>query len=186
MNNRRKNYFIKKKFQANFFIKFFVLLVAEAFLIAALFMVIAEGTLTTAYTEAGLTIQRTGSYFLLSFILISTVVGLGIGIAGIFVFMYLSHRIGGPLYKFEKTVEAAQSGDIAQRVTLRKTDQLLEIRDLMNEFLRDLDKRLAEIKNDFNDLKLATERDLDPENVRNINETIKKIESSLGHFNTSE
>ena len=138
--NKRKNYFIKRSFQYNFFIKFALLLFVEAVLIAGLFLFISRGTLTTAYSSGGLVIQKTGAYFLYDFILITLATGISIGIAGIFVFMYLTHRIGGPLYKIEKTLELVADGDFSQRVHLRDTDQLQDLKEKLNRLLETTDK----------------------------------------------
>ena len=43
---RRRNYFIKKHFQTKFALRFAVLILVEAALIAALFFLIARGTVT--------------------------------------------------------------------------------------------------------------------------------------------
>ncbi len=183
--DRRRNYFIKKKFQSDFFIKFVALLLLEAVLIAALFMFIARGTLVTAYHGAELTIQKTGAYFL-SYIFIMFIVAVGIGIAGVFVFMFLTHRIGGPLYKIEKTIEEAQSGNIAQRVQLRNTDQLFGIRNSMNTFLAEMDDRISRIKADVEKGIDILGKDHDPGNVSKVKELLGNVKSSLDHFKTSE
>ncbi|RKY40947.1 MAG: hypothetical protein DRP85_07545 [Candidatus Makaraimicrobium thalassicum] len=184
--NRRRNYFIKRRFQASFFIKFAVLLFLEAVLIAALFMFIARGTLTTAYHGTELTIQKTGAYFFLNFILITVIVGIGIGIAGAVVFMYLTHRLGGPLYKFEKTLEEAAGGDIAQRMHLRNTDQLLDLRDRLNTFLEGIDVRISRVKRDVEEaLELSRESGAAGDTGR-VRELLGKIRSSLEQFRTSQ
>jgi len=184
--NRRKNYFIKRKFQADFFIKFIVLLIVEALIIAVLFMFISRGTLTTAYSSEGLTIQRTGIYFLINFLLISCVAGLSISIAGLFVFMFLTHRIGGPLYKFEQTLENARDGDIAQRMQLRSTDQLIDLGTSVNEFLADADKRIGVTKKDIDKAIRLSGKTAETQDAEKINKVLKKIKSSLGHFKTSK
>ncbi|MCK4851522.1 MAG: methyl-accepting chemotaxis protein [Candidatus Omnitrophica bacterium] len=184
--NRRRNYFIKKEFQASFFLKFAVLLFLEAVLIAALFMFISRGTLTTAYHGTELTIQKTGPYFFLNFILITSVVGVSMALAGALVFMYLSHRLGGPLYKFEKTIEEAAKGDITQRMHLRHTDQLLDLRDCFNAFLEGTDKRISRIKSDVAKSMELIEKNKTRAAADNVRELLKKIKSSLDHFKTSK
>jgi len=133
--NRRKNYFIKKKFQSEYFIKFIWLVFLEAVMISALFMFIARGTLTAAYSAAGLTIQNTGQYFFMMVLLITVIVAIGIGAAGIFIFIFLTHRVAGASYRFEKVLEAVIDGDLTQRVKLRKTDHLQELKDVLNRLL---------------------------------------------------
>lgn len=55
----------------------------------------------------------------------------------------LSHKMAGPVYRFEQTCKAIAKGDFSQRVHLRKGDQLTE---LQNEFNKMMDRVEAEIK----------------------------------------
>ncbi len=183
--NKRRNYFIKRKFQADFFLKFAALLALEAVVIAALFMFIARGTLTAAYSGAEFTIQKTGAYFFTSFILITFMAGVGIGIAGIFVFMYLSHRLGGPLYKFEKAIEEAERGDLAFRVKLRNTDQLQELKDRMNAFLEALDGRMGSLKKEVEKCRGLIEEGQAGADNGKVKESLRRIAALLDYLKTS-
>jgi len=184
--NKRRNYFVKKRFQTNFFVKFTVLLLLEAVLIGGLFMHVSRGTLTTSYDGSELTIQPTDAYFFVSFILICLIVGVAIGLTGKFVFLFLSHRVGGPIYRFERTVEEAKRGNIAQRVRLRKTDLLFELREEMNAFLGEMDIRISDIKGDIaKALQLLKTRNNEGDHVK-LKRILEKIQSSLDHFRTSK
>ena len=55
----------------------------------------------------------------------------------------LSHKMAGPVYRFEQTCKAIAKGDFSQRVHLRKGDQLMELQD---EFNKMMDRVEAEIK----------------------------------------
>ena len=55
----RKNYFIKKKFQTGFFVKFFAIIVVEAAAALGLFLYMSKGTLTTGYSGYELKVART-------------------------------------------------------------------------------------------------------------------------------
>ena len=55
----------------------------------------------------------------------------------------LSHKMAGPVYRFEPTCKAIAKGDFSQRVHLRKGDQLTELQD---EFNKMMDRVEAEIK----------------------------------------
>lgn len=180
---RRRNYFIKRRFQANFFLKFVGLLFLEAVLIGLLFMYISRGTLTTAYEGTGLTIQKTGMYFFMDFVLITVFTGAAIAFAGSFVFMYLTHRIGGPLYKFEQILLKAVGGDIAQRIQLRKDDQLKELGEEINSFLSDMDSRVSAIEN--NAEKAIELMGKSPADIAGAKKIIGEIKDSLKHFKTS-
>ena len=47
----------------------------------------------------------------------------------------LSHRMAGPIYRFEQTCKAIAKGDYSQRVHLRKGDQLIELQDEFNKMM---------------------------------------------------
>ncbi len=184
--NKRKNYFIKRSFQYNFFIKFALLLFVEAVLIAALFLFISRGTLTTAYSSGGLVIQKTGAYFLYDFILITFAAGLSIGIAGIFVFMYLTHRIGGALYKIEKTLELVANGDFSQRVHLRDTDQLQDLKDILNQLLENTDKQVSRIRSDVEELELFIGTIPTTSDTEDLKTLISRVKMSLKDITTAD
>lgn len=54
----------------------------------------------------------------------------------------LSHKMAGPVYRFEETCKAIAQGDFSQRVHLRKGDNFMELQD---EFNKMMDRVEAEI-----------------------------------------
>ncbi len=152
---RRRNYFIRKSFQAKFFIRFLILVIAEALLIAGLFMYVSGQTLTTGYSAGGFTIDSTSSFFLPTFIGLTAIVGLAVAIAGTLVFIYLSHSIAGPLYRFEAALRALARGELKERIHLRKTDQLTGLQEAMNSTIQAIDARLGDIKKDIEEASAA-------------------------------
>lgn len=46
--------------------------------------------------------------------------------------IFVSHKIAGPVYRFEKTAKIIASGDLTQRVRLRHGDELKELQDAFN------------------------------------------------------
>ena len=55
----------------------------------------------------------------------------------------LSHKMAGPIYRFEQTCKEVAAGDFSKRVHLRKGDQFLELQD---EFNKMMDRVESEIK----------------------------------------
>jgi len=146
---RRRNYFIKKKFQMNFIVKFGLLLLLESILIIALFMYISKNTLTTGYAHSILKVENTQNFFIIPFTLVSLICFTAIGLAGMIVFTLFSHRIAGPLYRFEKILQQIGAGDLTANVKLRKKDQLVEFEKLINILVNTLDNRMGNIKRDY-------------------------------------
>ena len=54
----------------------------------------------------------------------------------------LSHKMAGPVYRFEQTCKAIAKGDFSQRVHLRKGDQLVELQDEFNKMMDVIEQRL--------------------------------------------
>ncbi len=179
---RRTNYFIKKRFQLHFLYRFLVLLLAEALLIAGLFMYISSNTLTTGYFDSILTVERTPSFFFVPFLLIILIAAIGMGITGMVVFILLSHRIAGPLYRFEQDLEEISGGDLTKRINLRKTDQLTELQESLNMMLESFDQRIARIKARAAELKELASKKGDPETIAKIHETIESLSREIDRF----
>lgn len=177
----RKNYFIKKGFQFNFALKFMLLILLEAALIAGLFMQISGNTLTTGYSDSILTIERTPSFFLWPLMLIILITAIGMGIAGMIVFILLSHRIAGPLYRFEKDLGDMGYGDLTKRISLRKTDQLTEIKEALNSLIGTFDERMARIKAALTELKTLTDKG-EAGNSAQIQNAVKKLKEEIDRF----
>lgn len=162
---KRRNYFIKKGFQLNFVYKFILLLLIEALLIAGLFMYISTDTLTTGYADSRLTIDRTWKFFLVPSLHIVLIVAIGTALIGLFLFILLSHRIAGPLYRFEADLKVMASGDLTKRINVRKTDQLSALKDDLNDFVGGIDKSLGIIKGRVDDIEAAARKKGDADMV---------------------
>lgn len=54
----------------------------------------------------------------------------------------VSHKMAGPVYRFEQTCKEIAKGDFSQRVHLRKGDQLTELQDEFNHMMDVIEERL--------------------------------------------
>ena len=54
----------------------------------------------------------------------------------------LSHKMAGPVYRFEQTCRAIAKGDFSQRIHLRKGDQFTELQDEFNKMMDVIEERL--------------------------------------------
>ena len=68
------------------------------------------------------------------------------GIIGIAALIFLSHRLAGPLYRFEKALGDLSKGNLAQRFKLREKDQFMELQNSINELANVLDMNVGAIK----------------------------------------
>ncbi len=60
--------------------------------------------------------------------------------------LFLTHRLGGPLYRFEQTIKAILSGDLSVRIRLRHKDEFQELALLLNQAIIEIDQRLRAIE----------------------------------------
>ena len=76
--------------------------------------------------------------------------------AGIHI-LFFSHRTVGPIYRFEKQLEALRNGDYSSRVHLRKRDEFENMEGLLNELGENLEQVRSRDKEFINELKARLE-----------------------------
>jgi signal transduction histidine kinase len=76
--------------------------------------------------------------------------------AGIHI-LFFSHRTVGPIYRFEKQLEALRNGDYSSRVHLRKRDEFENMEGLLNELGENLEQARSHDKVFINKLKAQLE-----------------------------
>ncbi|MBI4801373.1 MAG: HAMP domain-containing protein [Elusimicrobia bacterium] len=59
----------------------------------------------------------------------------------------VSHRMAGPIFKFEKSCATVASGDLTHRVYLRKGDQLTELQEHFNDMVGAVHASFKEVEN---------------------------------------
>ncbi len=196
---RRKNHFIKKGFQINFSIRFLALIVVEAILLGGLFWYMSLNTLTTSYAGAQLKIENTSSFFFPSMMLSNLIVVVVVGLIGLIGLIFISHKIAGPLYRFEKSLKEIGGGDLSHRITTRKNDQLTDLADTLNDFSSAIDNRMIDIKSNIGDIEELVKQmqsRLSPDEKGNGTETgqlykelsqkLDYLKSITDHFRTSK
>lgn len=175
--DRRKNYYIKKKFQRDFILKFLILVVAGVLISGAIVYFMSRGALTTTFDNSRLAIRNTADYILPYVLLGGVVVMIIIGFASIIVTLFASHKIAGPLYHIGKGVDELASGNLRVRFALRGGDEIKELAYKLDNMARSLNLRGAAIKNALIDLESSL-KDASPEtkkNIQDIKEAISKL-----------
>lgn len=193
---KRKTVFINKGFQTDFSIRFLILIVIEAALAVGLFAYLSRGTVITGYSGNVLVIASTSEYFLPAALFINLIVIGLTAVAGFVVLLYSSHKLAGPLYRFEKGLDETASGDLTFRFNLRTKDQISAMADKLNSFNTSMDEKVSVIKGssallrgELEDLKNLCRNQADMTAIfakaQNALEQLDKIERSAGYFKTS-
>jgi nitrogen fixation/metabolism regulation signal transduction histidine kinase len=84
----------------------------------------------------------------------------------------ISHKIAGPIYKFEKICELISKGDMTQRVYLRKGDALVELQNSFNTMMKNINS-IMKINEDFR--KKLKEKNIETSEIEKIEKEIKEI-----------
>ncbi len=145
-HRRKRNYLINKDLQGKLGFGYLLITLVGSLLLAAVFAVSSADYLTISYDnnaiEVGSTplillgeLARSGGFFLL--------IG---GILIIIITIVLTHKIAGPLYRFEQTLKAMHERRLDQRISLRKGDEGQELGTLINDFNQRLSDDIRRIK----------------------------------------
>lgn len=149
MENRRKNYFIKKEFQAKFILKFCALVALTAIISAYVIYLFLSHSATTVFENSEITIKPSTEFIMPGLILSSLISVVFVSIATIAVVLFISHRIAGPLYKLESSLERMGEGDVSFDIHFRKGDEARILSDVFNKSRRRLNGMISAIKKDF-------------------------------------
>lgn len=145
---KRKQVYIKKDFQTRFIIRFLLILLAGGILSIGLTLLSTTGTLTSAFVNSKLEIKSTALAIMPSVIFTTVITTLILGIIVVLVTLVVSHKIAGPMYRFEKDIDRIGSGDLKHRINIRKGDQFQEMALALNKMVLDLNTKLSDIRED--------------------------------------
>jgi methyl-accepting chemotaxis protein len=142
----RRQYFIKKDFQTRFIVRFILVLIIGGIISVGLTLMTTRGTLTTSYVDARLVIQDTPLAILPSVILTTLITIVVVGVIAAIVMLLVSHKIAGPMFRFEKDIERIAGGDLKSHIHLRKGDQFQEMVTTLNTMIDSLNSKVSEIR----------------------------------------
>lgn len=191
MKSRRRIIYIKKKFQLEIMLKIMAVWLTGVLISGALLYFFSGQTLTTRYENSRLIIDRTGNVILRELLGASAINLLLVLLLGVITTLYISHRLGGPLYRFEKTLESLRDGDVSFQVFLRKKDELEDLVPLFNETIKIWNGRLARCKKLNGEIAQAVEQ-MRPDSGAGepawceLKQRIGQLDELLNEFRTSD
>ena len=98
----RRQYFVQKDFQFKFILKFCLVLLIGIIISTGLLILFSKNTLTSSFDQSKLVIKNT-AFAILPSVLLSNLITLAlITLATIVVTLLISHKIAGPLFRFQK------------------------------------------------------------------------------------
>jgi methyl-accepting chemotaxis protein len=153
---KRRNYFINKEFQGRYIFNYFILVTIGSLLFIGVFSFFSSNTLSIIYDNYYLQLGVTpGILFkkILSTQWLFVVFGGG---AVIIITLFLTHRVAGPFFRFEKAFDEMIKGDISNKIILRKKDEGKDLAQKINVFNDKLSDKLVIIENFNANIAVAT------------------------------
>jgi methyl-accepting chemotaxis protein len=143
---RRKNYFIKKDLQGKYIFIFFIFVIAGSYLFTIIFGLTSLDSLTIVYKDHTLQLGKTPLVLLKELLRAHWIFIVTGGVLVMLASLFLTHRVAGPLYRFEKSVEEMSRGNFNFEIRLRSTDEAKELAEMLNGFNTGISLRLREVR----------------------------------------
>ncbi len=139
---RRRNYLINKEFQFRYMGRIIFGMVVMALIVSFTVYYTTWARImdefynipriAAQFAPLFASVNRTMFLILILFVLLAAVLSI-----------FMSHSIAGPIYRFEKSLQAIASGDLTLRVGLRKTDEFKHIAETLNLMVSELRNNLS-------------------------------------------
>jgi len=149
-NNRgykRKIIYIKKDFQFKFILKFCLILLAGILISTTLLFLFSQESLTSSFENSRLVIKNTGVAILPSIIITNLITLCIICIAAVIVTLLISHKIAGPMFRFESDLGKIEKGDLCIKINLREKDQFSEMALALNNMTKGIHTKVSIVNN---------------------------------------
>ena len=180
--NKRRNYFIDKKFQSNFILKFCILVAATGELIMSALYILAKNATTVSFVNSRVVVQSTadflfpvlGQTFIVAIVLISS--------ATIIFTLFVSHRIAGPAFRFKKVLKDLMDGNFRGECNIRKGDSLRDVAAAINNVMENMRLALKEIDISISDLKNMAKNMPDKAGSGTLIKSVSELEKTFHHF----
>jgi methyl-accepting chemotaxis protein len=164
---RRRIVYIEKSFQRQFIIRFCLVALAAMAVASAIIYLLSMDTVTASYSSSHLVLEKTSDAIMATLVITNLAVLVAFIIVTIFVTLYVSFKIGGPLYRFQQDMALLGQGRVAKRIRLRRNDQLQKFASEINSMAEGLEGRVRRLQDLIGQVKELTEKeDWDREGVK--------------------
>ena len=176
---RRRNFFVDRKFQMQFIIKFCVIVVVTVlFVLTALYFLTKKAT-TVSFVNSRVVVQGTADF--LFPILVQTIIiaAIMVSIATAFIIIFITHRIAGPVYRFKKVIANLGTGNFAGECKIRRKDDLQELASAINEMMANVRVNLKALESATSALKEKIDKGEEPKILK---KAVSDLDKTLHNF----
>lgn len=144
---KRRNFFIKKDFQGKLILGYFLFVSGGCLLFLTLLGIFSADTLSITYHNSNLQLGQTPAILLKKILTAHWVFIVFGGVIIVLAAMLITHRIAGPLFRFEKTLDNMLEKNLNNTIHLRNKDEGKELARRINDFNVDLSRTLKHLRN---------------------------------------
>jgi methyl-accepting chemotaxis protein len=154
---RRRIIYIEKHFQRNFIVRFCLVALISMAAASTLLYFLSGDSVTASYRSSHLVLEKTSDAIIGKLLITNLTVLVAFVITTVFVTLYVSFKIGGPLYRFSQDLNYIAQGNLKKRVKLRKADQLQKFAGDINYMVENIEIRVREIQTQISGLREVVE-----------------------------
>ena len=149
---KRRQFYVKKGFQFRFIVKFCILVFLGTLLSTGLLFFFSQGTLTSSFHDSRLVIETTALAVLPAVLYTNLITLILITVGTVVVTLFISHKIAGPLFRFEQELKEIAEGDLTTSIRLREKDQISDVAEGLNRTVAALREKVLSIQSDVKHL----------------------------------
>lgn len=145
-----------------------------------LLFLFSRHSLTSSFNQSRLVIEQT-SFAILPAAIYTNLITLGlITLATIIVTLFVSHKLAGPMFRFEADLKIIGEGDLTKVIRLRKKDQLKDIAETLNRMTGKLHEKVIGIHGNIVRLsEMAVNLESSPELIKELDDLRERIETNF-------
>lgn len=147
---RKRNFFIKKDLQGRLSWQFFLLTLLSLTIFSTIFALVSADQLAISYDGQRYQVGSAPLMLAQTFLKSNWIFLLSTSLVIVTISIVLTHKIAGPLYRFEMVIRNMSRRNLDQQIRLRKRDEAKELGDALNRLNQTLsaDLRALRIKSE--------------------------------------
>ncbi len=134
---RRRNYLINKDFQLRYVGKIIFGIMIMAFVVAMTVYYTTWARIMDAFYELADVARQYAPLFISTNFSLIILLVVFMAVAAVLA-VFISHKIAGPMFRFERSLEAIAKGDLHFQVNLRKSDEFKYLAEKINDMILQL------------------------------------------------
>jgi methyl-accepting chemotaxis protein len=183
---KNRNFFINKDLQGKMILSIFVAVLGSCLVFILLFGLFSADTMTIIYSDNSLQMGQTPIMLLKKAIAANWVFLIIGGTLLVILAMIGTHRIAGPLFRFEKALDNMERGNLNDTIHLRSKDEGKDLAHKINNFNKLLSEKILDINkhsmavNDLiNQLQVNETAKTNPEEIELICQAIQRNNNKI-------